>query len=223
MSDLHQLMGKYLEIEVSGGIIHKGTLIDTGLDIIVIQDAFSKSYIYIPAVHIQRSKETIKEDSSAFESPSENPMKLFPNRWTFREVLSNAQSKFVEIFVAGNKSIHGKITCIMDNYIVFHSPLLKTIYISMNHIKWLTPYAEDETPYSLNDQNLTITLSPTIEKTFEELCKKFEDQMVILDCGDHFEKSGFLKKVINSRIYLTTADRKTVCWYLDHIKTIHLP
>ena len=53
------------------------------------------------------------------------------------------------------------ITGIMNNYFVFQSPVYKTMYISLNHLKWLIPYAQNDKPYGLD--NHTITLQPNNE------------------------------------------------------------
>ena len=55
--DFVDLIGKNIEVEISGGSFHKGILIDSGLDIIVLYDGRTNSFLYIPFVHIQRLKE----------------------------------------------------------------------------------------------------------------------------------------------------------------------
>ena len=62
--DFVDLIGKNIEVEISGGSFHKGILLDSGLDIIVMYDGRNQHFLYIPFVHIQRLKETIldKED-----------------------------------------------------------------------------------------------------------------------------------------------------------------
>jgi hypothetical protein len=106
----------------------------------------------------------------------------------------------------------------------FNLFVYKPIYVSLGHIKWLSPYQEDETPYSLNTQFFPINPpSQTTSRTFEEQCKKLENKIIVLDCGDHIEKTGFLQKVENKRIHLITADRGTAYWNLEHVKAIYLP
>jgi hypothetical protein len=57
--DFIDLIGKTIEVEISRDIFLKGTLLDSGLDIIVMYDNKNQHFLYIPIVHIQQLKETI--------------------------------------------------------------------------------------------------------------------------------------------------------------------
>ena len=121
-------------------------------------DDKNQHFLYIPIVHIQKLKETIldKEDPS-YQPPSERPIETDPI--SFRKALMIAKGLFVQVYVTGNKSIHGYLTSIMNDYFVFHSPVYKTMFIAMNHVKWLIPYPANATPYSLNEN---LPLSPCL-------------------------------------------------------------
>ncbi|MEY9869663.1 hypothetical protein ABIE66_005042 [Peribacillus sp. B2I2] len=223
LSDFVDLMGKYIEVEISGGDFHKGILIDAGLDIIVLNDGWTNSFLYIPFVHVQRWKEaSLDEEYTSFNPPSEKPIEA--DTISFRKVLTIAKGLFVEVYVTGNKSIHGYITSIMNDYFVFHSPVYKTMFISMNHVKWLIPYSPNTIPYSLNKENLPLVpISTPLARSFYEQLKRLENQLVIIDGGDHTEKIGLLQKVRNNKMRLITAEGETVYRNLEHIKTIQLP
>lgn len=224
MKELQHLVGKYLDLELSGGIFHKGTLIDMGSDTLVIYDYANKSYLYIPNSHIQKLKETEMEEELIIEKLKENQMKVLENHWSFQQILSNAVGRFVQIFVTGTSTLQGYITAIQDDYLVFHSPIYKTIYVSLRHIKWLTPYQDNETPYGLNNQQFPISKnSDANPKKFMEQCRKFQNQVIILDAGDHFEKTGLLQKLENERLTLISSEKETVFWNIEHIKTLYVP
>lgn len=221
--DFQDLLGKYIEVEISGGVFHKGTLIDAGLDIIVIHDGRTNSFLYIPFVHVQRLKETSLEvEDKSYDPPSEKPIEI--DAISYRKILMTAKGLFVKVYVTGNKSIHGYLTSIMNDYFVFHSPVYKSMFISMNHVKWLIPYPSNTTPYSLNNQNLPLKpVSTPLARSFDEQLKKLENQLVILDGGDNPEKIGLLQKVQNNKVTLITAEGETVYRNLEHIKSIQLP
>ncbi|MBN2909737.1 DUF2642 domain-containing protein [Polycladomyces sp. WAk] len=223
MSDYQHLIGKYIDIEISGKNFCKGTLLDIGLDIIVVYNNKTQQFFYIPIVHIQRLKEATMDETLPFVSQPEIP--LASESISFRKILTNAKGQFVQIYVTGNKSIHGYLTSIMNDYFVFYSPAYKTLFISMHHVKWLIPYNNQETtPYSLSHQHLPVNpTSIPLARTFEEQCKKLENHIVVIDGGDNSEKIGLVQKVGNNRLALVTAERETVYWNLQHIKTIHLP
>ncbi|MEH7505718.1 DUF2642 domain-containing protein [Neobacillus drentensis] len=217
--DLIDLREKYIEVEISGGSFHRGILIDSGLDIVVIFDGRNNTFLYIPFVHIQQLKEILIQEDPFYDPPSEKPITY--ESISYRKILMSAKGLFVEVYVTGNKSIHGYLTSIMNNYFVFHSPAYKTMYISMNHVKWLIPYPPNTTPYSLENQNLPV--SATLARSFEEQLKKLENQLIILDGGYYEEKIGLLHKVQNNRMILITAKGEKVFRNLEHIKTIQLP
>jgi len=224
MNEFSDLMGKNIEIEISGGNYYSGILVDSGLDIIVLYEGRTGSFLYIPSVHIQRMKETkIEENSIYYEPPSEKPLETESQGISFRRMLTNAKGRFVEVYVTGNQSIHGYLTSIMNDYFVFYSPVYKTVFISMNHVKWLIPYPENATPYSLERQSLPVNpVKIPLARSFDEQCKKLENQLVVIDGGNSSGKIGLLQKAINKKLILITAERETVYRNLEHVKTIYL-
>ena len=221
--DFIDLIGKTIEVEISRDIFLKGTLLDSGLDIIVMYDDKNQNFLYIPFVHVQKLKETIlDEEDFSYQPPSERPIET--DLISFRKALMIAKGLFVQVYVTGNKSIHGYLTSIMNDYFVFHSPVYKTMFIAMKHVKWLIPYPPNATPYSLNNENLPLRpVSIPLARSFDEQLKKLENQLVIIDGGENTEQIGLLQKVRNNKAILITADGETVYRNLDHIKTIQLP
>ncbi|WP_045522586.1 hypothetical protein [Neobacillus niacini] len=221
--DFVDLIGKKIEVELSGGNFHKGILVDSGLDIIVIYNNKNHSYFYIPFNHVQRLKETsLEEEDLNNNPPAEKPIET--DVISFRKALTVAKGLFTQIYVTGDKSIHGYITSIMNNYFVFHSPVYKSMFISMNHVKWLIPYSPNTTPYSLDKENLPLVpISTPLARSFDEQLKRLENQLVIIDGGDQTEKIGVLQKIRNNKITLITADGERVYRNVEHIKTINLP
>lgn len=224
MKVFSQLIGKNIEIEISGGNFYTGILVDSGLDIVVLYLGKNQTFLYIPVVHIQRIKEAKQDESSImYTPPSERPLETESQSISFRGILTIARGRFVEVYVTGNKSIHGYLTSIMNNHFVFYSPVYKTVFISMDHVKWLIPYPEQATPYSINNQTLPAAPAPIpLARSFEDQCKKLENQLVVIDGGDSSEKIGLLQKVSNYQLIIITAEREIVYRNLEHVKTIHI-
>lgn len=221
MKNLQSLIGKCVELEVSGKAKLVGKLIDVGLDIIVINNG--KDYLYIPLLHIHNIQENTDPDSEIYHLSEEL---LFDDNEmiSYRNTLVNAKGRFVEIYVTGNKSIHGYVTAVLNDYFVFYSPVYKSMFISINHLKWLTPYQTDITPYTLSNEVLPV--KPTnipLQRSLDDQLKKFEGKLVVFDLGDHPKKIGLLKQVQNNILELVTASGETIFWKLTHIKSIHLP
>ncbi|WP_035350828.1 hypothetical protein [Fictibacillus gelatini] len=223
-NEYEHLKGKILEIEVSGKNFIIGKLLDYGPDIFVIHNG--KDFLYVPSIHLQRIQvaDEIAESSSgvdfqhlAIDYSEESPISL-------RKILMNAKGQFVQVYVTGNKSIHGYVTNIMNDYFVFYSPIYKTTFISLQHLKWLIPYRENHTPYSLNDEMLPVRPATVpLSRTFEEQCKRMQNNLVVFDLGENTKKIGLLKDVVNNKIKLVSARGETVYWNLQHLKTLHTP
>jgi len=212
-------LGKPVIIELSGDKVHSGILIDSGPDIIVLKG--KNHFFYIPLIHIQFIKPKPMDQEQINYSPSSNHLQIDENI-SYRKILTNAKGMFVEIFVTGNQSLHGYITSILTNYFVFNSPIYKTLYIPLQHLKWLIPFQENQTPYSLKSYQIYSSDIPLL-RTFEELLKKLEGRIVVFDLGLHPNKTGLLKKVENNFVELITGNENSIHCNIQHIKTIHCP
>ena len=224
MDSIKKLQNEHVKVEISGKTVFSGVLLDNGLDIIVINDG--EKYLYIPLNHVHNIKKSLKGESefTIDTTGGDLPFQDASENISYRKILNNAKGQFIELFVTGNKSIHGYITNILNDYIVFYSPVFKTIFISMHHIKWLIPYTSNLTPYTLNNADLPIVPSTIpLARTFEEQLKKHADQLLVFDLGDAPDKIGLVKNISNNIIEIITAEGIPVYWKLAHLKSVHLP
>jgi hypothetical protein len=224
MSALYQFINKQVEVEISGNYhIFTGKLIDMGLDLLVL--FHEQRFYYIPLVHVQNLKEISQSnDAHEVDNLPEEPIGYQTSGLSYRKILNHAKGHFVEIYVTGNKSIHGYLTSIMNDYFLFYSPVYKAMFVSMNHLKWLIPYRPNLTPYSLSNQFLPVNpVNISLSRTFEEQCKKLVGNMVIFDLGDNPNKIGFLQNADNQIMELVNANGVKVCWNLRHLKTVYIP
>ena len=224
MKRIQNLCGSEVEIEISGKTYFSGILIDVGLDILVVFNG--EEYLYIPLMHLHNiRKRQIKANEEVTPQPTGHmPLQNEKESISYRKILTNAKGQFLEIFVTGNKSIHGYITSVLNDYIVFYSPVFKTLFISMSHLKWLTPYTNQLTPYTLNNSDLPVVPSTIpLARSFEDQLKKYEGQLLVFDLGEHPNKVGLLKSVASNIIEIVNAEGTTIFWKLIHLKTVHLP
>ncbi|NOU94364.1 DUF2642 domain-containing protein [Paenibacillus sp. LMG 31456] len=220
MRALQQFVGQHVIVDISGNNICKGKLIDLGLDIMVIVN--EQQFYYIPLVNVQNVKLNSESSTEPENRSDATPIDYQADSLSFRKILNAAKGQFVEIYVTGNKTIHGYLTSIMNDYFVFYSPVYKAMFVSMNHLKWLIPYHSNHTPYSLNNQSLPLSpINITLSRTFEEQCKKLEGKIVVFDLGDNTKKIGFLQKVDSDFIELINANGDKVFWNLQHLKTVY--
>lgn len=221
MNLLKDFINEQIYVEVSGNILHKGILIELGTDILVLYNG--RDFLYIPIIHIHKVNK--KDDDSYDISPFEGKWDNCLNETiSFRKMLNNARGLFSEITIANNQTIHGYVVSVMNNYVVFYSPVFKTVYISLQHLKWLIPYREQQSPYALSREHLPVNpFNIPLARTFEEQLKKFMNQMVILDLGNDQNKIGQLQTIENNIVKLITARQTPSFVNLRHIKTIHIP
>jgi hypothetical protein len=222
LKKLQNLIGQKVELEVSGKVIFQGILKDIGQDILVLFNGMD--YFYIPLLHVHNLR---VNDLIELETNGNDPISPINDEQTvisYRKTLLNAKGRFVEIFVTGNKSLHGYVTNVMNDYFSFYSPIYKTMLISLNHLKWLTPYQTDLTPYTLDTKALPVKpLGITLQRSLEEQIKKMEGNLVVFDIGDHPFKIGLLKLIQDNIAELVVASGETVFWKVSHLKSIHTP
>lgn len=222
MKEIKNLMGKEVLVEISGNTCITGILIDLGLDIMVVYNG--QKFLYIPIMHMHNMKVN-QEPEITSEAPSDIPIqKNNDTGLSYRKILNNAKGRFLEIFVTGNRSIHGYITNVMTDYIAFYTPVYKTVLISMQHLKWFTPYSSQLTPYTLNNESLPVVPSTIpLARSFDEQLQKYLGHLVVFDLGDHPDKIGLLQNINNNIILLINASGESIFWKQYHLKTIHLP
>jgi hypothetical protein len=94
----------------------------------------------------------------------------------------------------------------------------------MQHLKRLTPYSKQLTPYLLSNKELPVVPAAIpLARSFDEQIKKFENQLLVFDLGDHPNKVGVLKSIANNIVELVNAQGSKTYWKLIHLKTVHIP
>ncbi|MCA1060920.1 DUF2642 domain-containing protein [Rossellomorea aquimaris] len=215
-------IGEAIIIELTGKKIVKGYLIDVGNDVIIVYNG--EDFIYISASHIKNlsivSKETI-----GIDEPTVSPQFEQEEQMSLRKILTTAKGAFLEIYTMGNQPIHGYITGIMNNYFAFYSPIYKTMYVSLQHLKWLIPYSTNLSPYRLSKENLPVnpTNSITLARSFEIQVEKLIGSLVVLNLGVDEELIGKIERIEDNIVELIMANGDSIYLNMQHIQTVHLP
>lgn len=222
MNSVRALLNQSVEIELSGRLLPiKGKLIDYGSDILVLFNG--TQFLYISSIHIQYIMPAENEKFLVGTAP-DSPFENRADSISFRKMLMNAKGMFVELFIAGDQSIHGYLTSIMNDFFVFYSPVFHNVFISMRHLKYLIPYSNETTPYSLPQEYFLMKPSSlSLARSFDQQFKKLEGQFLVLDLGENPSKIGLLKKVEEQSLELITAAGIPNYLHLEHVKTVHLP
>ncbi|WHX98218.1 DUF2642 domain-containing protein [Neobacillus sp. DY30] len=216
-------IGTYIKLEISGNKHISGILIDIGSDLWVIYNGYD--YLYVPTVHIQNWKIPKIEEIDEIITLSEDQSPIFnPNEEiSLRKTLTAAKGIFTEIFVTSKQAIHGYIISIMNNYFVFYSPIYKTMFISLNHLKWLIPYTNNQRPYGLSNANLPVNPSNiTFARSFEVQIEKLMGTLIVFNLGENESYMGKIMGIKNNFVEVSTAKGDPVYLNLQHIKTVHM-
>ncbi|MET3291539.1 UNVERIFIED_CONTAM: hypothetical protein ABID98_004109 [Brevibacillus sp. OAP136] len=221
MTGVDQLHHKQVVLELSGKHLIKGILVDYGLDVVVIYNG--NDFLYIPIMQIQNMKENPYPDPQLYY-PTNLPFETNKEGISLRKMITNAKGMFVKLYVVGNQTLHGYVINVLNDYFVFYSPVYKNIFVSIYHLKWLIPYTQNTTPYSLKSQQIAFNPSSvSVSRSFEEQLKRLEGNIVVFDIGDNPAKSGLLKKVSDKMIILVTGEGEEISWNVQHLKTVHTP
>lgn len=217
-----QVNKETVNVGFAGKVEMKGSYIDSSSEILVLFDG--NDFVYIPINHIENvSVATDKEDEiqqpSSFSNAISNDDK---NELTLMYILTQAKNMYTEINVANKQPIHGKITDVFKDYFIFYSPIYKTMYIAIDHLKWLIPYASQQKPFNLTDEEIQVSAaSQPLVDSFERQVNSMMDQLVVFNLGEKNHHIGKIMKLNGNIIELQTARSNSTYLNLQHIKTMH--
>ena len=219
---LKDKIGKYIKLEISGKKIISGLLVDIGSDLWVVFNG--NDYLYIPIIHIQ-NWQFLKQDEIAEISFNDEPTPIYNHNEeiSLRKTLTAAKGIFTEIYVTSNQALHGYIISIMNNYFVFYSPIYKTMFISLHHLKWLIPYTSNQRPYGLSNSSLPVNPSGhTFARSFEVQIEKCVGELIVFNIGENENVIGKVQGIKNNFVELISAKEDPVFVNMQHIKTVHM-
>ncbi len=218
---IQDLIGEQVTVHLSGNTLFNGILTDMGSDIIVIFNG--AQYIYIPLLHIHSFNKN-KEPNEYVSQPTNSSIVDDMESISYRKTLTYAKGTFVEIYVTGNLTFHGYITNVLNDYFVFYSPVFKQMFISLSHLKWLSPYHQNIAPFNLSQEKFPVNPSTMpLLRSLEDQLKREVGKLIVFDGGSNPSKIGLLSNIDQSIIELIVANGDVVHLNLDHIKSIHFP
>lgn len=218
---LRRLIGELVQVELSGKKVILGKVIDVGVDLIVLSRG--QEYVYIPLLHMKNIKVMDNDEIEMnFDSGEGIVGIVLDEHFSLRKALINAKGMFLELYVTGNEPIHGYITSVLNNYFVFYSPIYKTMYIPLNHFKWIVPYQNNKRPYGLNEQEFPVRpTSMPVARSFEVQIEKLKDKLVIFNLGENNTTIGKINDIVDNVIELETVKETKIYLNMQHIKTVH--
>lgn len=214
--------GKYIKLNILGKKIISGLLVDIGSDIWVLFNG--NDHLYIPIIHIQNWQLMKRDELSEINCNDEaTPIYNDHEEISLRKTLTSAKGIFSEIHITNKQELHGYIISIMNNYFVFYSPIYKTMFIPLNHLKWLIPYTNHQRPYGLSNASLPVNPSNlTFARSFEVQIEKLLGELVVFNISENESVIGKIQGIKNNFVELIGAKGDTVYLNLHHIKTVHM-
>lgn len=218
MNSLESYIGQIIGVEVSSKKSIIGKLLEVGSDIIVLFNG--QQYVYLPVVHLISVKKVETSYTEEYINNDMSPFEKEEKQLSMKQILTNASGIFVELFLTGSHTIHGYIRYVKEDYIVFDSPAFKTIYIPIDHLKWLIPYI-NQTPYQIKIGQQLNSSDESFAHTFKEQMKMYIGKIVLFDLGKDSEKIGILNHVDPILVELVTGNGKTIYLNMTHLKSMH--
>ncbi|MGZ4031288.1 MAG: DUF2642 domain-containing protein [Tumebacillaceae bacterium] len=222
MINLDALLGHTVSAELPGKVCKTGYLIDYGDDLFVLYDG--RRFFYIPFLHVHLLTKNTAQDI-LIQPPDDAQIGNQTPKITLRDMLTNATGRFLELRAIGRQPLHGTLTHLLDDYLVFESPVYKTMYISLDHLKWFIPYDSQHLPYATAPIATSSAVDPnSLTKTFAEQVKQLVGQLVVFDAGEMTDKIGTLLHVNqNGMLELITANGEKMYLNMRHVKSVHTP
>ncbi|AZN38694.1 DUF2642 domain-containing protein [Paenibacillus albus] len=224
MNEYASLIGEKVVLEISGKRLLPGRLIDVGSDIVVL--LYQLRYLYIPFAHVHNLKADVSsgEGSESGSQAEEPSIGLLVDQLNVAKIMQEAKGLFVEIYVSGNKSIHGYLNGVMNDYFTLYSPIHGTIYVALSHMKWLIPYPTSHVPYARSTGTAPMgQTQPSLAKNFEGTLKKEEGKMAVIDLSGASERIAVIKGVAGGIINVIDADGNSTLLNIAHVKTMVVP
>ncbi|WP_226536483.1 DUF2642 domain-containing protein [Fictibacillus halophilus] len=216
MNHFSRMLNKQIKLKITGHSF-KGILTDFGNDILVLFDG--QKFFYIPLLHVQKAV-LIEGDDQDIIKPEAMPFPQDDSPISYRSILTNAKGLYTQVYVIGKKTLHGTIIHVLSDYLVLYSPVYKLIYIPLAHLKWLTLYEQNTSPYSVR---IELPDTSSLSRSFEEQLKKFEGKIAVFDMGEDPDKIGLIKNGKGNLIELINANGEAVYFKLNHVKSVYLP
>ncbi|MGO4107436.1 hypothetical protein [Paenibacillus sp. YAF4_2] len=218
MNEFTPYLSEKVVVEISGNRPKHGKLIEAGTDLLVL--LHQQRYYYIPITHLHSLKADLRAGSDDDKDINLTPFIKQEEQISLEKILQNAKGLFVEISVCGNKPIHGYLNEVMTDYLILHSPIYNTIYIALDHLKWLIPYPSSYAPFALTAESVMVNVRTN---TFAELFQAEKGNKVAIDWSSPSERLGVIKCMSNNIVELIEIDGSSALLHLAHIHTLYVP
>jgi hypothetical protein len=216
------LMGRPVEVEVTGPFYIAGLMADLGPDVTVVQSG--EQFYYIPLLHIHAVQPGNSGEDSFMDGKTELPHEAVADPISFRKMLMHAKGQFIEMNVTGRDSIHGCVTAIMNDYVEFYSPVFGTVYVLIEHIKFIVPHTGSSAPYGLKTVPYPVHPSRLdLSRTFRQQLQKSVGDVVVMDLCHNPDKIGMLRSADDQWAELIRSDGTAIKLNIRHVKSFARP
>ncbi|CAM4336425.1 hypothetical protein [Paenibacillus tarimensis] len=211
----------------------RGTLAELGTDLAVVQSSGKPYYIPLHQICRMRLKEQAADYCSPVEDTGAGP--LFPdllgkarseaNAVSYRKMLLHAKGMFTEAVLDGSEEILcGYMSSIMNDYLVFYSPVWHTVMVRLDRICYISPFSEGAAPFDLPPEQLPLRPSPlTLARTFEQQLHKMTGRLVAFNLDTGRGATGMLIRAEEKMICLCTVTGRMEWLHASSVSSVHMP
>ncbi|PZD95094.1 hypothetical protein DNH61_14465 [Paenibacillus sambharensis] len=210
-----------------------GTLAELGTDMAVVVHSSGKPF-YVPLPQIRRMK--LKEQcANPCDGLVEKAIAEYPdllgrartegNAISYRKMLLHAKGMFTEAVLNGaNAVLSGYLSSIMNDYLVFYSPVWQTVMVRLDRICYISPFREGAAPFNLPPEQLPLRPSSlTLARAFEQQLQKMAGRVVSFNLDTGRGATGMLIRAEDKMIWLCTVTGRMEWLHASSISSVHLP
>ncbi|GLX69019.1 hypothetical protein [Paenibacillus glycanilyticus] len=221
MNEFASYYSKNVIVEISGTTPVHGLLIAAGIDLVVLLR--EQKYYYIPMSHVHRV--TLDAKANQEDYSHSHGISFMEQEEPLGLMLQKAIDLFVDISVSSHKPVSGYLREIKSDYLILQSPVYRTIFVSLNHLKWLIPYSSHYMPFGQSAETVRTPMSKDLESVnkFEDLFTFESGNKVVINFGSASEQIGIINAVGSGIVDLTDASGNNGMYPLSHIKTLFVP
>ena len=141
---------------------------------------------------------------------------------TYRKALHASKGSFSEIRLSSSRSLHGYLAGIMNDFLIFCSPLHGAVLIPLQHLSYLSPYPSGLAPYKLTPEQFPLRpLSLGLSRSFSQQLAKLEGEFIVAARGECPDAAGLLVSAAGPLAELTDADGSPVLLHVSAIEALY--
>ncbi|SDS13164.1 hypothetical protein SAMN05444162_0804 [Paenibacillaceae bacterium GAS479] len=141
----------------------------------------------------------------------------------YRSALMAAKGVFSEARLSASHVLHGYLAGLMNDFVIFCTPLHGAVLIPFQHLQALSLYSPGMSPYRLSPEQFPLRpLSLGLARQFEQQLIRLEGEVAVICRGVLPDVAGVLGHVEEGFVFMTGADGQQLMLPLSAIHALFI-